>query len=76
MMITRLRASPRHDGSGGYQNLSVTDPQRGCPIGGGGVHHKGNTGETLGHSPCILFRDLSGFLILGVTGKNHKNYYE
>jgi hypothetical protein len=34
-MDPRLRASPRHGGTG---RLIVTDPPRGRPFGGGGVH--------------------------------------
>jgi len=44
MMDSRLRASPRHGGTGGLLSIFfVTDPPRGRPVGGGGTHHIGWT---------------------------------
>ena len=37
MMITRLRASPRHGGAMSFRAF-VADPPRGRPFGGGGVY--------------------------------------
>jgi hypothetical protein len=38
-MVPCLRASPRHGRARKFQYISVIDPPRGCPFGGGGVHH-------------------------------------
>jgi len=38
-MVPCLRASPRHGRARRFQYISVIDPPRGRPIGGGGVHH-------------------------------------
>jgi hypothetical protein len=38
-MDPRLRASPRHGGTGRLIVFLVPDPPRGRPFGGGGVHH-------------------------------------
>jgi hypothetical protein len=46
MRVTRLRASPRHGGSGSLFRFLVIEPPWGRPFrGGGGVHHKQNTRE-------------------------------
>jgi hypothetical protein len=37
-MDPRLGASPRHGGQGDSFEFLVTDPPRGRPVGGGGIH--------------------------------------
>jgi hypothetical protein len=35
----RLMTSTRHSGQGVFFEVLVFDPRRGCPVGGGGIHH-------------------------------------
>jgi len=59
-MVARLRASPRHGGAmksfGGDEILPVlvTDPPRGRPFGGGGVHHNGEWRDMNPHFECMM----------------------
>src|SRR4030043_100977 len=66
--VSRLRASPRHGGAMRFRDF-VTDPPRGRPSGGGGVHHNGSElsdshlvfryRETLSFKPLFIRSRLS-----------------
>ncbi|PKL58585.1 MAG: hypothetical protein CVV34_01600 [Methanomicrobiales archaeon HGW-Methanomicrobiales-5] len=56
-MIPSLRASPRHGRARKFQYISVIDPPRGRPIGGGGVHHN--------YTKIIFKSDLKNQIFMG-----------
>jgi hypothetical protein len=39
LRIPPPQASQRHGGAGKFPKIVVLDTPRGCPVGGGGVHH-------------------------------------
>jgi len=55
--IARLRASPRHGGAWRFKFFLVTDPPRGRPFGGGGVHYKWNVRYVIYCIPLAYFSD-------------------